>query len=93
MLSKPTKKRLRKFAVQATQGAWHPCTASKGTCSCRLIWAGDGETVVAALTSGFPDETVRTEDWHFMAAASPSTVLALLDEIDDLRKRLAERSL
>jgi hypothetical protein len=75
---------LRAKAEKATRGEWHVCGANNGDCPCRLIWADEHETV-CSLDTGLPDGTVRKEDWHYIAAASPNVVLALLDENEKLQ--------
>ena len=79
-----TLQKLRELAKEARPGPWH-MHDSHGVYVAALI---DGEQICVADMS--PDSSLpgwygKRQDAAFIAAANPTTVLALLDEIDALR--------
>ena len=71
--------RLRELAQKAYQGAWEVDTRSGDN-----IWAPDCNIMVQCLG----DKSNVSAMTSFLGAATPSTVLALLDELDNTRKAM-----
>ncbi|MDT3718483.1 ead/Ea22-like family protein [Pseudomonas oryzihabitans] len=82
---------LRERARRATPGPWELQTSNSwrriGTAGGRFA---DGDVLAPTTHRGdnHPDLAGRQEDLDFIVAADPTTVLALLDEIDRLQHSL-----
>lgn len=76
---------LRRIAKAATPGEWRVQTG----CSWRRIGTdnGDGDVLRPCTHphDGWPDIEAPVENLEYIAAASPKTILALLDEIDGIK--------
>ena len=77
--------RLRALAEAATPGPWEAEIRD----GCLFITAIDGNTSVAEVL-GPPTHQVVAADATYIAAASPDTVLALLDALDEARRERDE---
>ena len=83
---------LRALAERATPGPWELQTSNSwrriGTAGGRFV---DGDILSPTTHRGdnHPDLAARQEDLDFIVAADPSTVMALLDEIQRLQRELA----
>lgn len=62
----------------ATRGPWTRCRASDGNCPCRTIWSKPFDDSPFCLAPSGPGETVRIQDWDFVAMFDPPTVLSLI---------------
>lgn len=71
--------RLRELAQNAYQGAWEVDTRSGDN-----IWAPDCNIMVQCLG----DKSNVSAMTSFLGAATPSTVLALLDALDDAHRNM-----
>ena len=71
--------KLRELAQNAAPGPWYTSAPSE-----HAVWYDikDGRYLIADTSSGFTDDG----NAEYIAAANPATVLALLDELDRLRK-------
>ena len=69
---------LRKLCKSATPGPWYTSAPSE-----HAVWKdiGDRRYLIADTSDGFTDDN----NYEYIAAANPATVLALLDELDRLR--------
>lgn len=80
---------LRKLAERATPGPWELQTSNSwrriGTAGGRFA---DGDVLAPTTHRGdnHPDLAARQEDLDFIVAADPTTVRALLDELDRLTR-------
>lgn len=76
---------LRRLAKAATPGPWRVQTG----CSWRRIGTdnGDGDVLRPCTHphDGWPDIAAPVENLEYIAEANPKTILALLDEIDQLK--------
>ncbi len=70
--------KLRELAQKATPGEWYVSAPAE-----HAVWKdiGDRRYLIADTSDGFTDDN----NSEYIAAANPSTVLALLDELDRLR--------
>lgn len=74
--------KLRELAQQATPGPWEAMPRLRGQCA---VW-GDGNPI--AWEQDDMHEGVFTDtDAEFIAAANPTAVLAILDELRDAKAR------
>lgn len=84
---------LRERASRATPGPWELQTSNSwrriGTAGGRFA---DGDVLAPTTHRGdnHPDLAARQEDLDFIVAADPATVLALLDELDQLKLENAD---
>jgi hypothetical protein len=71
--------KLRQLAQKATPGEWYVSAPAE-----HAVWKdiGDRRYLIADTSDGFTDDN----NSEYIAAANPATVLALLDELDRLRK-------
>lgn len=76
---------LRRLAKAATPGPWRVQTG----CSWRRIGtdSGDGDVLRPCTHphDGWPDIVAPAENLKYIASANPKTILALLDEIDQIK--------
>lgn len=90
-MSNIDKRALREAAEKATPGPWYvhdkPCEDGNYG-----IDTSDKEFLAEAVVWwGFARQSIwREEDAKFIAASNPATVLALLDELEADKKRIAE---
>ncbi|MEI9582321.1 ead/Ea22-like family protein, partial [Enterobacter asburiae] len=90
-MSNIDKRALREAAEKATPGPWYvhdkPCEDGNYG-----IDTSDKEFLAEAVVWwGFARQSIwRDEDAKFIAASNPTTVLALLDELEAKDKRIAE---
>lgn len=82
---------LREKATAATRGPWEWFTS----CSWRRLKHNSRGLTMNVIepfvaSDGHPDLTVSQDDMAFIAAANPSVVIGLLDEIDRLNERLTD---
>lgn len=74
--------RLRALAMSATPGPWRECGTRDG---CGLVWSGPADAPIATTDTDSEEFTSTRErklaDAAYIAAAGPSTVLALLDRL------------
>ena len=82
------KQALREAAEKATKGEWRAFAGAGGTCS--IHTAGDERFGDVVDWPGFDGKRNAKANAKFIAAANPSTVLALLDELESAEKRIAE---
>lgn len=69
---------MARAALAATRGRWARCTANEGNCACRTIWSVPLDVPAFCLAPTEPNETVRIEDWNFVATFDPPTALTLI---------------
>lgn len=76
---------LRKLAEEATQGEWQVYDSNSWR---RIGLKGGYRIIIEPITQrdGHPDLHARREDLDYAAAASPSAVLALLDEVEEFQR-------
>lgn len=82
-MTKPNPQHLRQLAEAATPGEWRQGSVEKYHVfvECRDAEALGTERVLLRMNTWFPHE----DDAAWIAAASPTTVIALLDELTALR--------
>lgn len=85
---------LRRVAEAATPGPWSECGHSRGGCSCGMVWSRAADLPVAEAWGGDeeapePSEGARANA-AFIAAANPSNILSLLDELEAKAKTLRD---
>jgi hypothetical protein len=81
------KQALRQLATRATPGPWEEENGE--------VWIMRNGTANSILTSICGDDTSGQQDFdnaRFIAAVNPTTMLALLDELEAAEKRIAELS-
>ena len=83
-MSNIDKQALRQLATRATPGPWEEENGE--------VWIMRNGTANSILTSICGDDTSGQQDFdnaRFISAANPTTVLALLDELEAAEKRIA----
>jgi hypothetical protein len=75
---------LERKARAATPGPWSACSANDGNCPCRTVWSKPLDESPFRLAPSEPGESVTIQDWNFVAAVNPATMLALIARIREL---------
>ncbi|MCK2286010.1 ead/Ea22-like family protein [Escherichia coli] len=82
-MSNINKQALREAAEKATPGNWRRASTRFNGITAQGVYPPCGKEEILASTA-------EKRDAEFIAAANPSTVLALLDELEAAEKRVAE---
>lgn len=89
-MDKVNKQELRRLAEAATPGPWKECGHARGGCSCGMVWSRAADLPVAEAWRGDQEAPEPAEgskaNAAFIAAANPSAILSLLDELEQYRK-------
>lgn len=82
---------LRQKAMAATKGPWHDSDPTDAEVDMTRVWADDGMQIAHVYEDWalYKDQqfrkTVQSQNAAYIAAASPEVILALLDELAQLR--------